>query len=111
MWINSELSVSDEITQKTQNRHGYQNVRIRKPRSKTMISTEYYCVQVSKSLFSNQFSIGRPRMRKMDVRLKMDGLRPILHRCWLLMLKTKCVDDMLVTVFHEHPLVTNIYLA
>ena len=61
MWINSELSVSDEITQKTQNRHGYQNVRIRKPRSKTMISTECYCVQVSKSLLSSQVSIGRPR--------------------------------------------------
>ena len=39
MWINSELSVSDEITQ---NCHGYQNVRIRKPRSKTMISTECF---------------------------------------------------------------------
>ena len=43
MWINSELSVSDEITQKTQNRHGYQNVTIRKPRSEAMISTDCYC--------------------------------------------------------------------
>ena len=78
MWINSELSVSDEITQKTQNRHGYQNVRIRKPRSKTMISTEYYCVQVSRSLFSSQVSLGRTRMSKMDNRVKMDGLKQIL---------------------------------
>ena len=78
MWINSELSVSDEITQKTQNRHGYQNVRIRKPRSKTMISTECYCVQISKSLLSSQVSIGRPRRIKMGVQVKMDGLKPIL---------------------------------
>ena len=73
MWINSELSVSDEITQ---NRQGYQNVRIRKPRSKTMISTECYCVQVSKSLLSSQVSIGQPR--RMGVRVKMDSLKQIL---------------------------------
>ena len=30
---------------KTQNRHGYQNVRIRKPRSEAMISTEFNCVR------------------------------------------------------------------
>ena len=81
MWINSELSVSEEITQKTQNRHGYQNVRISKPRRKTMISTEYYCVQASKSLFSSQVSIGRPR--RMGVRVIMDGLKLILKIVWM----------------------------